>query len=208
MSPTQRATWVLVAVTALFGGAMALRTAINPWWSNSAVALVALGLGAAVLRSRWRDLLAVRGPHLLLAVTAGLALVAATHVAFDLVSTLFPALGERVGGLYAEINQTSLGPVVTPILITAVVVAEEVTWRGVAFELARTRWRSDRIALLLSVAAYAVPQVIGGSVILVAAAAILGTFFGLARVLTGRLTEAIAVHAVWSLCVFHAVPLV
>jgi len=198
----------LVIITALFGGAMAARESLNPWWSNVAAASVAIGLSIVSLRSRLGELLVFRPRPLLSALACGAVLVVATHIVFAGMVELLPALGARVTELYSEINRTAVGPVATPLLIVLVVIGEELTWRGLAWDLADRRLGGHRRLLVATVGLYAIPQVIGASLILVTAAVVMGVFFGLARLFTGRLTEAIALHAVWSVSVFYAVPLV
>jgi uncharacterized protein len=58
-----------------------------------------------------------------------------------------------------------------------------------------------------SVVLYMLPQLAGGVVLLMVAAAVLGTVFAAQRLRTGRLTEPLLTHAVWSIAIFVVMPL-
>jgi len=60
----------------------------------------------------------------------------------------------------------------------------------------------------ISVALYVLPQLAGGVPLLIVAATLLGALFAAQRLVSGRLTDALLTHAVWSVAVFVVVPLV
>jgi len=198
----RRAVLAVVVGTAAFGVALALRERIDPWLATAAAAAVATGVAAWALgRARLAALLAVDGRGALGAALLGALLVGATHLAFRLVP---PALGHHVASLYASID------VATPraaraALTRAVVLAEELVWRGCALALVAA---PRRASAALAVALYALPQLASGEWLLLVAALGLGTLFAVQRLRSGRLVEPLITHAIWSVAIFVVVPLV
>jgi membrane protease YdiL (CAAX protease family) len=193
--------------TILFGAAIAARDLVDPWLTNSGAAIVAIALSAAVLRAELRSLLAFRLPDALLAAGLGVLMVAATHLAFRIAVELAPSWGRTVSTLYQTIGETTPGATIAVPLIALIVTAEELLWRGVAIGLTRRRWPRGTAAGA-AVALYAAPQLIGGSWVLIAAAVAVGAVFTCQRLLTGRITDPLITHLVWSASIFSLVPLV
>jgi membrane protease YdiL (CAAX protease family) len=203
----QRLAAVVVALgVGLFGVAIAAREELNPWWTNAGVAVFVLAGSAGVLRQRLPSLFEVRWSSLGGAVLVGAAMVAATHLCFEVATGLIPGLEHTVDGLYGDVGEQSPGQIGSVVLIVLVVVAEEALWRGVAVELCVSRlgraWTGVAVVLL-----YAVPQLIGGDWVLLAAAVGAGTIFTVQRLITGNLLAPIATHAMWSVCIFSLIPL-
>ena len=206
MKSEGRALVALVIGTVLFGAAIAFRDVFDPWWGNAAAAAVALLLSIAALRGRLRALLALRLGPTLVAVLLGVLMVIGTHAIFALVTRFFPELGSRVGELYGEIRETSPGLGLKVLLIIAIAATEEILWRGVAYEWCRNRW-STGPAALATVILYALPQLIGGSWVLIAAAVAAGAVFTAERIWSDRLGSPIVTHAIWSVSIFALFPL-
>jgi len=196
----------VVAGTALFGGAMALRHIVDPWWTNAVAAIVTLVLSLACLRDQVRPLLAFRRSAALLAVGLGLVLVLVTHGGFRLAIGMLADLEQNVARLYRDISGATLGVAVRVTLTVLIVAAEELLWRGVAVELCQARLSRVGTAAA-STALYALPQLIGGSLVLVVVAAAVGTVFTLQRIVTGRVMDPMITHAIWSVSVFSLTPL-
>ncbi len=200
------APWVVAGCTAAFGVAIALRDLVNPWLSNAGVAAVALALSAWILGSRLGELMVWRLRGALVAAGLGVLLVAATHVGYRIAVAGVPALELVVAELYRDIAARPPW-LVTALAIALVVAAEEVLWRGVAVEILGRRF-SPRGVIALAPILYAVPQLIGGAWILLAAALALGLVFTAQRLRGENLTEPFLTHIIWSLSVFHVAPLV
>lgn len=207
MKPRDRRTLAaLVIATLAFAASMRLREALNPWLMTTAAALIAI---AAALAARPRLVAQVRrwsARGAMLSAALGVALVLATHAAYRLaVALVAPALSPHVDSLYTSIDVFPGAHRAAP-LILVVVLAEELIWRGLVVDwlLPRFGWR---VAAIASVTISAVPQIIGGTWILVAAAVVLGTIFVTQRLHTGRLTDPLITHAIWSLSVFSLFPL-
>ncbi len=192
----------LGVATLAFGIALALRGRIDPWVSTAAAAVLALALaGWALGRARITQLFAISVPGAVFASGLGVALVVVTHVVYGLVPI---ELRDETRSLYATIDGGIPRPVLA--LITfGVVVAEELVWRGVALELVKRqpRW----VAGAAAVGLYVLPQLVGGAWLLVLAAIGLGSLLTLLRQLTGRITEPLLTHAIWSVSIFVVYPL-
>ena len=196
----------VVVATVGISIAIALRDRVDPWRATALAAGVAIALSPWTLGPRIRVLFAVTGRGALGAVALGAALLAVTHLAFQAVVVAAPGIAGSVRALYESIDVGSSR--ITLALLTAVVVlAEELVWRGVAIDLAATT-RSQLETGIISMVLYMVPQIVGGAPLLILAAAVLGSLFAAQRIVTGRLTEPLLTHVVWSVGVFVVFPLV
>ena len=201
----RRALIALAIATLGFSLALVLRERIDPWRSTALAAVVGSGLGVWTLGPRARALFAVTARGALVALALGGVLVAATHGAYRVATLAFPELAVAVSELYVSIgvgaSRLTLG------LLTAIVVlGEEIVWRGVAVDLVAHR-TSKMVTGGISVAMYVVPQLVGGVPPLILAATLLGSLFAAQRLVTGRLTDALLTHVVWSVAVFVVFPL-
>ncbi|MBC7977352.1 MAG: CPBP family intramembrane metalloprotease, partial [Myxococcales bacterium] len=139
------------------------------------------------------------------AIALGVALVAATHAAFALVRVVSPDLAVTVRSLYLSID-LGASRAALAVLTTIIVIGEELVWRGVAVAVVRGRVRTTPALGAISVALYVLPQLPGHVPILIVAATGLGAVFAAQRLITGRLTDAILTHAIWSVSVFVVFP--
>jgi membrane protease YdiL (CAAX protease family) len=198
-----RAVVTLVVSTVAFAAALALRDTVDPWRSTAIAAVLGSALSAWTLGPRLRALFGATPRGVAVAVALGAALVAATHAAFSLVRFAAPELAGTVRGLYVSID-LGAGRLPLALLTTIIVIGEELVWRGVAVELVRGRARL--VGGAISVALYVVPQLPGHIPVLIAAAAGLGAVFAAQRLVTGRITDSILTHAIWSVAVFVVAP--
>lgn len=206
----KRNPWILatlIGATVLFGLAVALRHRFDPWLTNLFAGLLSGSVALVVLRHRLRRLLALQWRSVLLAGTIGVAMTFVTHLGYLVLVAIIPQLEAVVEGLYFDISQTAPPTALLVLFIVLIVIAEELVWRGVAFVLLGDH-RSRAQLIVISTVLYALPQLIGGSWVLVCAALSLGTLLGLQRARSGRLTEVMITHAVWSVAIFGLVPLV
>jgi membrane protease YdiL (CAAX protease family) len=161
---------------------------------------------AFVLRDSVHELFTFQRKGMLFSVGLGIAMVAATHIGYQGILPLWPELRSVVEALYFDIRQTSIPAAGIAAIILVVVAAEELVWRGVAFELLEG-WASKAGVLVGSTMLYAMPQLIGGSWLLLCAALSLGFAWALQRSTSGRLTESFTTHGIWSVGMFCLVPL-
>lgn len=198
-----RGVLALAVATALFAAALALRARVDPWLATALAAVVGIALSAWAFGGRLRALLAVSGRGAALAALLGAALVALTHLGFALVRQLSPDLAHTVRALYLSVDQGASRAVLAG-LTTLIVIGEELIWRGVAIALPRARGRFTAGAI--SVALYVLPQLPGHVPVLIAAATGLGTILAAQRLATGRITDPMITHAIWSVSVFVLFP--
>lgn len=198
----RRAAIAVVVGTVAFGAALAVRERLDPWLATAVAAAVSIGVATWALgRARLAALVATDARGALGAVLLGVVLVGATHAAFRLVPA---SLAGHVAGLYASID-VATPRIARAALTLAVVVAEELVWRGCALALiGAPRSRSAALAVAL----YAVPQLVGGEWLLVVAALGLGSVLAAQRLRSGRLVEPLITHAIWSVSIFVVLPLV
>ena len=200
-----RAIVTLVVATGGFALALALRERIDPWRATALAAAVAIALSVWTLGPRLRDLCAITPRGALGALAVGVALVAATHVAFRIVLVASPDLALTIRDLYASIEVGA--PRLTLVaLTTVVVIGEELVWRGVAIEVLTGPRPALQVAAT-SVALYVLPQLAGHVPLLIVAAFGLGSLFAAQRLVTGRLVDPLLTHAIWSIAVFVVLPL-
>lgn len=195
---------ITLAVSTLgFAAALALRNQLDPWRTTALAALVGSLLSAWTLGPRLRGLFAVTSRGLVTAVALGVALVTATHAGFALVRLAAPAFALTISSLYLSID-VGANRLALVALTALIVVGEELVWRGVAVELANRR--AKLAAGGISVALYVLPQLPGHVPVLIAAATGLGAVLAAQRLRTGRLTDSIVTHAIWSVAVFVVFP--
>jgi membrane protease YdiL (CAAX protease family) len=94
---------------------------------------------------------------MLLSAGLGVAMVATTHIGYQGILLLWPEFRSVVESLYFDIRQTSISTVGTAAIVLVVVAAEELVWRGVAFEFLEG-WASKPGVVVGSTILYAVPQ--------------------------------------------------
>jgi len=177
---------------------------VDPWRSTAAAAAVSIALSAWALGPRLRGLFAITVRGAMVAVGLGVGLVAATHLGFQLIRMVSPGLAAAVGGLYASIDLGASRPILALVTVI-IVIGEELVWRGVAIDVISER-RSRLEVGAASVALYVLPQLPGHVPVLIAAATVMGGVFAAQRILTGRVTDPVLTHAIWSVAVFVVFP--
>lgn len=201
--PRSRAVLTVAVSTVAFAAALALREYIDPWQSTALAAVLGIALSVWTLGPRLRALVAFSWRGAATAAALGVGLVAATHAGFALLGYLFPDLARSVRGLYGSIDN-DVNRAAIAALTAVIVVGEELVWRGVAVAIARARPRA--VVIAVSVALYVLPQLPGHVPVLICAAAALGTILVVQRLVSGRLTDVVITHAIWSIAIFVLLP--
>lgn len=197
---------ILLALThLLWVGAWRLAGAVGIWWSLGSVAVV---LGAAALflapSSTWALLAPKPGP-IGVGLLSGAVLAALSHLLYPPIKGALPSLQPQVETLYGQLH-AGPGPVGALPVFIAIIVAEELLWRGVLFDLVargRSRWGA---AALITIP-YALAQGGQGTLLLIGVALAVGLVFALVRALTRELWAPILCHLVWDLVVMVFLPL-
>jgi membrane protease YdiL (CAAX protease family) len=194
----------VVLATAMFALALGLRARIDPFVSTAFAASVTIPLSMWALgRARLTRLFDTTRQEVVVAIVIGVGLVLATHAVYAVMPF---AVRHEVRVLYRSI-EGDLPRVALAAITGAVVIAEELVWRGAALELRIPRVTSRVAAAGLAVLLYVVPQLAGGAWLLVLAALGLGTLFTWQRVASGSLVRPLVTHAIWSISIFVLVPL-
>ncbi len=172
-----------------FGGAGNIYAVMGPFALT--VLLVVSALSSSKL-ARWfrpTRLAVVSG----LLVGAGMTL--ATYPVYALMQSLVPELATHVAVLYASAHETTLAEAL-PWTI-AIIVAEEVLWRGALLYVLAQRVR-PATAMIVSVASYAAAQFGTGSWIVMALALVCGTLWTVQRHLTRSVLSPLIAHLIWT----------
>lgn len=172
-----------------FGGAGNIYAVMGPFALT--VLLVVSALSSSKL-GRWfrpTRLAVVSG------VLVGAGMTLATYPAYALMKRLVPELSSRVTVLYAAAHETTLAEALPWTL--AIIVAEEVLWRGALLYVLARRVRPTT-AMLISVASYAAAQLGTGSWIVMALALVCGTLWTVQRHLTRSVLSPLIAHLIWT----------
>lgn len=197
---------VVAALVGIVGVGLALRFRgdASVWLTTglSAAASVAAALWAG--RGRLRDRVHVDARSTAIGLGAAAAMSAATWILYPLAEGWFPWLEPLVRDLYASLDDPPGRIAALPIL-ALVVTAEELVFRDVLMTALRDRFPA-LLAGAIAVLLYVLPQVIGGSWLLVAVAFSCGIVWTALRMWTGDLWAPWLCHLLWDLAVFVAFP--
>lgn len=175
-------------------------------WLGTGIAAL-LGLTGSVLSAR-TDLAAQVKPtskRIAQGLIGGLAMAAATHLVYPWAVALVPSVAAEAGALYTRLDAPP-GKLMALPIVAAVVLAEELVFRGLAYGQLRKRFPMAP-AIALSVLLYAVPQVASGSWLLPLLAIGCGLVWTLQRAISGNLVVPTLTHFVWDLMVMVLFPL-
>jgi membrane protease YdiL (CAAX protease family) len=126
---------------------------------------------------------------------SGLAMTLLTYPLFSLARSAFPELGSAVSELYSAAHSTNVADALPWVL--ALIVAEELLWRGALLHVLARRV-PDRVAMALSVLSYALAQFGSGSWIVMLLALVCGSIWTLQRRWTQSLLAPLISHLIWT----------
>lgn len=201
--PAGEAALALGCVVAWVAAAASART-VGIWQAMGGAAVV---LGLAVLvreRAAARPALSPRPALLLLGAAAGVAMAAATHLAYPLLAGVDPFVARDTALLYAAFRVPP--GLLAALALAPVVLGEELVWRGVV-QRALSRRAPGAGGVVLAAGVYAAAHAPLGSPVLVLVALGCGLCWGALRAATGSLTPALVAHLVWDLLVLLWLPL-
>lgn len=202
LSVSPRAAWlaVTVAVVAL-SLALALRERVGVWVATGLAAGVGIAAATIAARAELRRRLKASRGWISMAIALGAVMALATHALHPLGVAVVPGLEEHVASLYRELRDPP-GPRAALPVLAAVVLAEELVFRGLLVALLE-RWAMSRAALVvIATAIYVVPQIASGSIVLIALAASCGAVWTWQRVVSGSVLVPLITHALWDVLVF------
>ena len=202
-----RRAWSALAIsTLLFGVAL--------WFRGSDLLWLVSGLtGAASLAlAFWahpRCLAGLATPtvgRVLRGVAGAVVMAIGTYVAYGIAATTAPDLVAQANVLYDALDAPPGRWLALPV-VALVVAAEEVVWRGLGVELVSAAGRPKWVVWAFALALYVVPQLVGGSVVLILLATVAGGVWTAQRLWEGNVVTPFVTHLVWDVIVFVLVPL-
>jgi membrane protease YdiL (CAAX protease family) len=160
-------------------------------------------LFGAIFRARLRDWLRPTRRGVLVGVSVGVGMTVATYPLYAVACAIYPGLRVDVAVLYGAARETPLSESLPWVI--AIIVAEELLWRGALLEAFADRV-SPHAAMALSVATYCLAQAGTGSWIVTLLALVCGTLWTLQRHLTRSLLSPLIAHLVWTPTVILLLP--
>lgn len=175
----------------------------NPYIKLGPLAVAVWGASWALHRQRLRDQLRPCKRLLAVGVAVGSATTLLTYVACAVAFAYVPQLETPVRALYETAGQ---GPLLMRLgLVVVILSAEELLFRGLWFDVVRTR-KNATVAAAVTVGIYVAVVSAEGSWIVSAVAALLGTLWTWMRVRTHSLVPSLVAHAIWTPVVIVLVP--
>jgi uncharacterized protein len=133
----------------------------------------------------------------------GVGMTLATYPLYALACLIDPGLRVDVAVLYGAARESRLSEALPWVL--AIIVAEELLWRGALLELLTDRV-SPYAGMALSIGTYCFAQAGTGSLIVTLLALVCGTLWTLQRHLTGSLLSPLIAHLIWTPTVILLLP--
>lgn len=194
-SSSVRKGWVLVALNVSWALVMARFGRGDIYWVTGLHALLVLAIVVSLTGPSLRAALQPRWLDVVLGLTVGVAMTAATYAVFDVARAIEPSLTTHVARLYrAAWTQT---PGIALAWVLVILTSEELLWRGAWIDVWRARV-GMRAAAVSSVLAFAVTQLGSGSIIVALLACACGLVWTALRLHTGRLVASLVAHAIWT----------
>jgi membrane protease YdiL (CAAX protease family) len=203
LSLRRHRTFLIASV--LVWGVGALSTHRIGVWAGIGGAAVSLAIWGMLLDDRIAGDLRRPTPRLLgIGVLAGLFMLAVTYLGYGVVMAGIPRLHGATGELYRFFS--SLPRPLIPLAVPAIIVSEEIVWRGRAQALFQESMKPYPAALAAA-ALYALAHAPIGSPLLAAVAFACGLFWGNLRAATGSIIPSLISHVIWDLFVMVLFPL-
>lgn len=203
-APRVLAGWLAVVAVVGWVFCSVLSRSLGIW---SAVGGGGIALGVIVLSAGWPVLLPQLRPTrftVVVGLLAGALMTSATYLLYPGASHLVPAVVTQTASLYATFGQTASGT--ATLLLLAVVLAEDLVWRG-AVQTALADRLGPVGGVLATTCLYSAAVLPVGSPLLVAIALGCGLYWSVLRAWTGSLVPVLVCHLLWDLVVFVWVPL-
>ncbi len=205
-SPVRRGAIAVAVATLAFWLSLRLHTEVSVWASTATAAVAAAAVAAATW---WRRLVVLLRRDswrwMLVGLAVGVFMALATHLVYPLAAALLPPIESEVERLYRQLQAPPGRLAAIPILV-AVVVVEELVWRGILVDVLRPRLRAPAVIIAASLL-YALPQIGSASWLLIFVSVGCGAIWTSLRLWSGGLRAPLACHLTWDALVFVAFPL-
>lgn len=198
--------WIAVGfITLSLTLILAFGEAFNLWLATGIVGAVGLALGWVCLENR-RCLLHFPVRLLGFTVLETMLLLAATYLGFWAMSAILPGMTAWTKTFYQQLNAPPGLPAALPVLLV-MVLAEEVIWRGVFFDLMK-RWLKGSQLVFTCSLAFCAGHLLSGQLWFSAMVLVLGIVWTAQRLVHNNLWVPILTHVIWNLAVMVYFPLV
>lgn len=197
---------VWLAVVAAFGlWYFIFQTETWNFWLRLSLSAALLAISALALTPDYRRLFRFGRRDVVIGVASALALYAVFWVGNQMATTLLPFASADISKVYAKREQLDLAWIGL-LLFCIIGPSEEIFWRGfVQRRLAELF--GDRTGLLAATALYALVHLWTLNLTLIAAAAVVGLFWGWLYGRERNLVVVMVSHSLWDLIVFVLLPL-
>ncbi len=201
-----RAWSALVLSTVLFGVALWFRGSDLLWVASVLTGAVCLALAFWAHPRCLAGLATPTVGRVARGVAGALVMAVGTYAAYAVAATIAPDLTLQTSALYAALDAPPGRWLALPI-VALVVAAEEVVWRGLGVELVSREGRPKWVVWALALSLYVVPQLMGGSMVLILLALVAGGVWTAQRLWEGNVVTPFITHLVWDVIVFVVFPL-
>jgi membrane protease YdiL (CAAX protease family) len=199
--------WLLVAIAALFWFVM-----FAPWtkgsfnfWLVMLSATFVLGTTALVLgRNERRELYRFELRHALIGVVSVLLLYAIFWAGRHVAEAILPFASQQIEGIYSTKSQAPHW-LIAVLLLCWIGPAEEIFWRGFVQHRLMQRYGSLG-GLLFATLLYVLVHIWSGNLMLIAASAVAGAFWGLMFLRFRNVWPGLISHAIWDALIFVLAP--
>jgi membrane protease YdiL (CAAX protease family) len=195
---------LLLGVLGVWLAGAAASRLVGLWLGLGGAALALGALVALVDGRRLRPLLDVAPRPVAAGLLVGGLTALVTRPLYAVVARWVPTLGADVARLYAHVGSTR--PALASLALTAVVVAEEIVWRGSVQGALQRRFGAGP-AVLLAAGLYGLALAPAGSPLLVLIAFACGLVWSALRAATASLIAPVLAHLLWDHVVLFLAPL-
>lgn len=203
-SPDTRLEKLALLLAGLWALGAAASHWVGLWWGISGIALLCGALAMLGARESLLQRLRPTAGLVLLSVTGGAVMVAATYALYPAAGRLVVSLPAETAALYALLGR--IPPSVSIPLLPLVILSEELVWRGVVQEALAQRFGA-LWSIPLAAGAYALAHAPAGNALLALLCAACGLFWSALRARSGSVLVPLITHLVWDALVFVLAPL-
>jgi len=199
-------------VLLIFIAAAFFFTLFSPWtapyinfWLIMSLASVFLSVSALFLQKHiLNQLFNFKPSHIIIGIASAALLYGIFYLGRE-VSSLLPFAPHQIGAIYLSRTQAPL-PLISVLLLFVIGPAEEIFWRGLVQQRLAARF-SPIVGLIFASPIYALVHIWSFNLMLILAALVAGTFWGLLFLKTRSLWPVIISHSLWDFLIFVLLPL-
>ncbi|OHB58764.1 MAG: hypothetical protein A2Y07_09995 [Planctomycetes bacterium GWF2_50_10] len=177
---------------------------INFWFSMSFAAAFLSALAIYLQKPILPGLFNFKPSHIIIGIASAALLYCIFYIGREITS-LLPFAPRQVGAIYNTRTQAPL-PIISVLLLFIIGPAEEIFWRGFVQQRLSARF-CPILGLIFASLVYALVHIWSFNLMLILAALVAGTFWGLIFLKTRSLWPVIISHSLWDFLIFVLLPL-